>query len=167
MPNSWKDSRRITADSSCYLYGISVTRSCCVSTGVSYTWVFMYPPRNGNPMVSGQLSERVRLLHLHVQSICCQRCRSNRDTTRSCGMTTSSSHPWYAGNLSKSSAWLNVLIYKMYRSWWRPYWAPSVSEWKCIYWQYFNCLLFYFTAFLASVAQTAYVLLHILETLTR
>ena len=52
------------------------------------------------------------------------------DTTISCGTITSSSwnHPWYAGNISKSLAWHNQAIHKMYRSWWRPYWAPSVSE---------------------------------------
>ena len=63
-------------------------------------------PRNGNPMVSGQVSEGARLLSLHIQSIHCQRYHSSGDTRRSCGTNTSSSwsHPWYDGNLSKSSA---------------------------------------------------------------
>ena len=100
MPNSWKDSRPITDDSNCWF--INSTRSCCVSTGVSYTEISC-TLRNGNPMVSVQVSEGAKVVDLHIQSICYLSCHS----TRSYGMNTSSSwsHPWYAGNMSKSSAW--------------------------------------------------------------
>ena len=83
---------------------IGATRSCRVSTGVSYTRVFMYPQK-WSPMVSGQVIEGSRLLRLHVQSICCQRCHWSGDTSRSYGTNTTNSwsHPWYAGNVSKSS----------------------------------------------------------------
>ena len=102
MPNSWKDSRHITNDSSYYF--IRVTRSCCVSAGVS-TSGFSCTSRNENPIVSGQVSEEARLLGLHFQSICCQRCHSSGDTTRSCGTNTSSSwsYPGYSGNTQNVS----------------------------------------------------------------
>ena len=60
------------------------TRSCCGSTGVSYTKVFMFP-RNLNLMLSCQVSERARLLSLYVQSIRFLRCHTTGDPGRSCG----------------------------------------------------------------------------------
>ena len=73
------------------------------------TRIFMHP-RNGNPMVPGQVSEGARLLGLHVPSICCQKCHSSGDTTSSCGTNEikSWSHQWYAENVSKRSAWPGI-----------------------------------------------------------
>ena len=46
---------------------ICATRSCCLPTWAGFSCT----PRNGNPMVSGQVSSGPKLLGLHVQSICC------------------------------------------------------------------------------------------------
>ena len=56
----------------------------------SRTLRFSYIPINGNPIVSGHVSAGGRLLDLYVQSICCQKCNSSGDTTRSCGTNTTS-----------------------------------------------------------------------------
>ena len=56
------------------------TTRYCVSTGVSYTRIFMYPQKwKSNGVRSGERGG------LHVQSICYQRYHSSGDTTRSCG----------------------------------------------------------------------------------
>ena len=101
ITNSWKDSRHITDDSSCYLYSCHKN---LVSQREFRTQRFSCTtPRNGNPMVLGHVSEKARHLGLHVHSICCQSCHSSGDTTISCVTSTSSSwsHLSYSGNLSK------------------------------------------------------------------
>ena len=119
-------------------------------------------PRNGNPMVSGQVSAGNRLLGLLVQTIFCQRCHSSGGTARSCGTNTSNScsHPWNAGNLSKSSAWHNQAIHK----------SMEVGGCHSEHLLQVNKMVFTasisivsFTRFLHFVAYTAYILLHISE----
>ena len=57
---------------------IRATRSCCVSTGVSNTRVFMYPQKwKTNGVRSGE--QGGRLFGLHVQSICCQKVETQQE----------------------------------------------------------------------------------------
>ena len=80
---------------------IHATRSCCVPTGVLYTKVFMCPHKwKSNGVRWGE--QEAWLLNLHIQSMFFQRCHSSVETTISC---SSWSNRWYAGILSKSSAW--------------------------------------------------------------
>ena len=129
-----------------------------VSPRESRTPRFSCVPRNGNPMVSGQVRKRVRLLNLRVQSIFCQRCHSNEDTTRSC---SSWNHRWYAGNHYESSAWqsgdtqnVSKLVAAI---------LSSFCKWtKWCFLTVFKCLLYSFPSF---CGKTAYNILHISETL--
>ena len=69
---------------------VFVPQDLVVPPRESRTLGFSCIRRNGNPMVSCQVSEGARLLGLHIQSICCKRCHSSGDT-RFCGTNTNSS----------------------------------------------------------------------------
>ena len=122
MPNSWKDSRHIIDDFSCYKI-LCLHLNEHLRQKMDWTW------RSNSlaPLLTWPDTNGFSFLGTHVNLVF----RDSRgDTTRYCGMNISSSwsHPWYAWNLSKSSTWLNQAIYKMYLSWWLPYRAPFVSE---------------------------------------
>ena len=162
MQNSWKHFRLITDDFSCYLYSCHKIMLCLHFNDtfwkpMDWTWI----PSSMTPSITSPDPSGFPFLGIH-ESLGVR--DSHGDITRSCGTNKSSSwrHSRYAGNLSKNSAWYNQAIHKMYRSWWRPCWAPSVCE-KIVF--YDSISIVSFTPFLAFVVQTAYVLLCISETL--
>ena len=116
MSNTWKDSRHITDDFSCYLYPCHKIFLCfdfndtlgnrLNGRGGPITW----------PLRSPDLTPLDFHFYRYMKTLVYETpMEAQQDLVVS--TSSSSSHPWCAGgNISKNSAWHDQAIYKMYRS---------------------------------------------------